>query len=211
MTEPTERALALASEALPCNRYSKRESWCKQADGLCCTCASRPAVARVIQGVMDEHGQLAGGQTVSKNVYMEMVAERDGAIARQNQLLLSCQKAEAERDALKREVEHERQRLAAVGVLAHSRNEAQLAGMLPEYESDALAGVRALVREVERLGEPALLAANKVLIAEFDLLKADYNKLRARDQRIRELTRAYMDSGNSALLYDLTDAIEETP
>ena len=88
MTDPTDRALALASEALPAHEYL------------------RPAVARVIQGVMDE------------------------------------------RDALQREVEHERQRLAAVGVLAHSRNEAQLAGMLPEYESDALAGVRLLLRNL---------------------------------------------------------------
>ena len=38
--------------------------------------------------------------------------------------------------------------------------------------------------------------------------------LRARDQRIRELCKAYMTSSvirNSALLDDLTDAIEETP
>lgn len=109
-------------------------------------------------------------------------------------------------------MEYERQRLAAVGVLAHSRNEARLIGMRPEYESDALAGVRALVREVERLGEPALLAANKVLIAEFDLLKADYNKLRARDQRIRELAaRVGTDESLIPAIPNLLDAIEETP
>ena len=59
-----------------------------------------------------------------------------------------CEDASKALRELKREVEYERQRLAAVGVLAHSRNEAQLAGMLPEYESDALAGVRLLLRNL---------------------------------------------------------------
>ena len=40
MTDPTERALALASEVLPAHEYL------------------RPTVARVIQGVMDERDKL---------------------------------------------------------------------------------------------------------------------------------------------------------
>ena len=105
MTDPTERALALASEVCPCVWTGKVPGGTQHC-GNCTDCRRQAAVARVIQGVMDE------------------------------------------RDALKRELEHERQRLAAVGVLAHSRNEAQLAGMLPEYESDALAGVRLLLRNL---------------------------------------------------------------
>ena len=153
MTDPTERALELAAKACPCAYTSVCDEETKRTHNYCWPCSLRPAVARVIQGVMDE---------------------RDAAIARQNQLLLSYQKAEAQRDALK--------------------------------------------REVERLGEPALLAANKVLIAEFDMLKADYDKLRARDQRIRELAAATGEAQRFQLearfetkLDCLLDAIEETP
>lgn len=141
MTEPTERALALASEALPAHEYL------------------RPAVARVIQGVIEEKQRegnlLRTGFNNALNQRDKAWAENEALKADNARLLLAKLPSSddynamiAERDALQREVEHERQRLAAVGVLAHSRNEAQLAGMRPEYESDALAGVRLLLRNL---------------------------------------------------------------
>ena len=52
---------------------------------------------------------------------------------------------------LSEELERERMRLAAVGVLASSRNAEHIANMLPEYDSASLADVRRLVADADAL------------------------------------------------------------
>lgn len=250
MTDPTEHALALASEALhairadlvPCEGESGRcRATLERAEGgdWIAVTEAVPAVARVIQGVMDECDALQREVAHRKamqptdrddrpitqaaaNRLMIIALDELPVIKAERDLLLlnpdnrldgyrelgaKCAALEEQRDALKREVEHERQRLAAVGVLAHSRNEAQLAGMLPEYESDSLMAVRELVREVERQ-----VFTLRDYAATCDGLKIELDKLRARDQRMRALADI-VDAGcvSEVPVRNLLDAIEETP
>ena len=103
MTDPTERALALASEALPAHEYL------------------RPAVARVIQGVMDERDAL-------KREVKRLKDNRDFWHE-------SCTQAWRERDAYQESRDKLRTRDQRIRELAAATGEAQRFQLEARFET----------------------------------------------------------------------------